>query len=259
MAYLDRSSRCRACLVFTILSLALVLSFLHFHSIEMHLPSILTTTTAATGLVVSQSTGQNDSSTFTNPILSRYGADPWVVRHDHYYYMTYTTGDNITILRSQSLTHWDAADVKLAFEPPQDEPYTYSNWAPELHYFESYQKWYIIYTADIDPDMPDPQVDMLCDFTCPAVNHRMFVLEGSCDDPWESEYEFKAELDTFDQFAIDGTYFRHDGRLFHIYSCWYDRYTSWPANLCITESEYILWSFDSCPTPAPCYETSCLV
>lgn len=71
---------------------------------------------------------------------------------------------------------------------------------------------------------------------CPAVFHRMFVLEGSgSEDPWEVEFSFKAELDTYDQFAIDGTYFQHESGLYHIYSCWDDKYSSWPANLCISK------------------------
>ena len=76
---------------------------------------------------------------------------------------------------------------------------------------------------------------MFCDYTCPAVNHRMYVLEGSTSDPWSSKYSMKGQLDTFDQFAIDGTYFQHSTGLYHIYSCWYRQYDGWPANLCITK------------------------
>lgn len=156
------------------------------------------------------------------------------------YYMTYTTQDNVTLLRSSTLTNWNSAEVKLVIQPPENTSYTFSNWAPEVHYFEQYQKWYFIYTADVDPDQPSPQQDMLCDYNCPAVNHRMFVLESSGPDIWESEYTMKAELDTYDQFAIDGTYFRYAEKLYHIYSCWYTNQTSWPAMLCISESEHYL-------------------
>jgi GH43 family beta-xylosidase len=63
----------------------------------------------------------------------------------------------------------------------------------------------------------------------------MFVLEGTgSDDPWTASFSIKAELNTFDQFAIDGTYFQYEKGLYHIYSCWEDQYSSWPANLCIT-------------------------
>lgn len=200
--------------------------------------SLFTTLLATVSYTFGQADNQNGTSTFTNPILSTYGADPWVIRHtDNYYYMLYTTADNITILRSPILTDWDNADVKLAFKAPEDTNYTYSNWAPELHYFDTYQKWFIIFTANRDNESPAPQVDMLCDFNCPAFYHRMFVLESTCQDPWESDYTLKSELDTYDQFAIDGTYFQYESKLYHIYSCWYDKYTSWPANLCISESE----------------------
>ncbi|KAK5941060.1 hypothetical protein PMZ80_006337 [Knufia obscura] len=177
----------------------------------------------------------SDATTYTNPVLEEVGADPWVVRSGDYYYITYTTQDNVTLLRSSILTDWNSAEVKLVFSPPENTSYTYSNWAPEVHYFEQYQKWYFIYTADVDPDHPSPQQDMLCDYTCPAVNHRMFALESSGSDIWESEYSMKAELNTYDQFAIDGTYFQHADKLYHIYSCWYTNQTSWPAMLCISE------------------------
>jgi hypothetical protein len=70
-------------------------------------------------------------------------------------------------------------------------------------------------------DTPSPEIDAFCPFNCPAVYHRMFVLENSSDDPWSSNYTMKAELNTYDQFAIDGTYFRHTTGLYHVYSCWW--------------------------------------
>jgi hypothetical protein len=73
--------------------------------------------------------------------------------------------------------------------------------------------------------------------TCPAVNHRMFVLESSSDDPWNSDYAFKGQLDTYDQFAMDGTSFQHSSGLYHVYSCWYEAYVSWLSMLCVTRRE----------------------
>ena len=67
---------------------------------------------------------QNNSATYTNPILDAVGADPWVTRYDGYYYMTYTTATNITILRSKVLTDWNNADAKLAFQPPMGKNYS---------------------------------------------------------------------------------------------------------------------------------------
>lgn len=65
----------------------------------------------------------------------------------------------------------------------------------------------------------------------------MFVLESSGSDPWTSNYTLKSQLDTYGQFAIDGTYFQHSTGLYHIYSCWYRAYDGWPSNLCITKSK----------------------
>jgi GH43 family beta-xylosidase len=79
------------------------------------------------------------------------------------------------------------------------------------------------------------ETDMFCDYTCRAVYHRMYVLEGSTSDPWSSKYIMKGQLNTFDQFAIDGTYFQHSTGLYHIYSCWYRQHGGWPANLRITK------------------------
>lgn len=130
---------------------------------------------------------------------------------------------------------WNDAETRLIFDPPKGFNYSTDLWAPELHQIES--RWYIIFTADPNSDSPIPEIDMLCDFNCPAVHHRMYVLEGTGDDPWASEFTYKSQLDTYNQFAIDGTYFQHKAGLYHVYSCWFSEYMSWPANLCITKSK----------------------
>ncbi|CAK4033150.1 glycoside hydrolase family 43 [Lecanosticta acicola] len=172
------------------------------------------------------------SATYTNPIVPT-GADPWMLRYGNYYYLLYTETDNITMWRSPSLTDWSNADMKAAFLPPKGQDYSTYLWAPELHQIDN--KWYIIFTADPNKDTPPRDIEMLCNFGCPAVNHRMYVLEGSTSDPWTSDYTLKSQLNTYDQFAIDGTYFQHSTGLYHIYSCWYSAYEAWPANLCITK------------------------
>lgn len=204
-----------------------------FSTIFLSLSLLSTWAFAQYSNTTNNGTSTNATTTYTNPILNKVGADPWVIQHGNYYYMTYTTNDNITILRSSVLTDWDNADVKLAFDPPPGMNYSTDLWAPELHQIDN--SWYIIFTADPNSDTPSPEVDMWCDYSCPAVNHRMYVLQGSSSDPWDSIYTLKSQLNTYDQFAIDGTYFQHDSGLYHIYSCWYRQYDAWPANLCITK------------------------
>lgn len=128
---------------------------------------------------------------------------------------------------------WNIAERKVIFEPPPGHNYSTDLWAPELHFLDN--KWWVIFTGDPRNDSPRPEVDMYCEYSCPAVHHRMFVLEGSGTDPWTSTFTYKAQLNTYDSFAIDGTYFPHNGNLYHIYSCWYTAYDGWPANLCITQ------------------------
>ncbi len=132
-------------------------------------------------------------------------------------------------------SNWNNAESKLLFKPPKGMNYSTDMWAPEIHNIDN--KWYVIFTADPAGDSPPPATDMFCEFGCPAVNHRMFVLESDGSDPWASNYTLKSQLNTYDQFAIDGTYFRHSSGLYHIYSCWYRQYDGWPANLCITKSK----------------------
>ena len=88
--------------------------------------------------------------------------------------MTSTQNTNITILRGRSLTDWNSADNKTVFNPAYGHDYSTDLWAPELHAFDD--KWYIIFTADPNYDSPNPAVDSLCAFNCPAIYHRMYVL-----------------------------------------------------------------------------------
>ncbi|CAI7568344.1 unnamed protein product [Penicillium pancosmium] len=180
-------------------------------------------------------TNKSSGTTYSNPIMTTNAGDPYMVHHDGWYLFTYSTNDNITLKRSRSLTdNWDTAETKLLFKPDPEsgDPWSTDLWAPEIHQIDD--RWYIIFSATPDADSPHPLQDAMCPFECPAVNHRMFVLESDGSDPWASSYSMKGMLNTFNQFAIDGTYFRYDNQLYHIYSCWEDTYSAWPANLCIT-------------------------
>lgn len=78
--------------------------------------SLLALFLAILGLSLAQAQS-NSSNTFANPIIAS-GADPWVLKHEGAYYMTYTNFGNITILKSPSLTDWEDAEIKAVFVPP---------------------------------------------------------------------------------------------------------------------------------------------
>lgn len=172
------------------------------------------------------------------PVTQNVG-DPWMTRYtdpdgEDWYLFTYTTNNNITLKRSKALTdNWDYAETRVVFKPDatSGEPWSTDLWAPEIHNISG--TFYIIFTATPDADNPPPLQDALCPINCPAINHRMFVLQGGSD-PWRSNFTLKGMLNTYDQFAIDGTYFLYGDTIYHIYSCWQEQTSAWPANLCIT-------------------------
>ncbi|KAG6367849.1 hypothetical protein INS49_002045 [Diaporthe citri] len=187
-------------------------------------------------------TNTTTNTTYSNPIFTANVGDPYMTRYsadgDEWYLFTYSTNDNITLRRSRALTdNWDNQETRLVFSPDprgQDagQPWSTDLWAPEIHNISG--KWYIIFSATPDFDNPPPLQDAACPINCPAINHRMFVLEGDGPDPWSADFTLKSELNTYDQFAIDGTYFIHNQQIYHIYSCWQEQTSAWPANLCIT-------------------------
>ncbi|OTB19348.1 glycoside hydrolase family 43 protein [Daldinia sp. EC12] len=159
------------------------------------------------------------NATFSNPVMTLN------------YLFTYTTKSNITLRHSRYLTdNWDNTESRVVFNPDSTsgEPWSTRLWAPEIHNISG--SWYIIFPAISDGDKPPRLLDAMC----PAINHRMFVLAGDGPDPWTAKFEMKPMVDTYDMFAIDGTYFHFEDRLYHIYSYWEHKYSSCPANLCIT-------------------------
>ena len=140
--------------------------------------------------------------TFTNPLLPS-GADPWCIYKDGYYYYTNTTGTNITIWKTNSIADLATAEKKVVFTPPDTGLYSKEIWAPEIHYLQN--KWYIYFAADSGRN----------------VDHRLWVLENSSDDPLKGEWVVKGKLTTpDDKWSIDGTVYDHNGKLYLLWSGW---------------------------------------
>lgn len=184
-------------------------------------------------------TNKSTNATYSNPVFTQNVGDPWMTRYtdsagEEWYLFTCSTNDNITLWRSKALTdNWDHAESRVVFnpDPASGEPWATDLWAPEIHNISG--AWYIIFSATPDADNPPPLQDARCPINCPAINHRMFVLGGGAD-PWTANFTMKGMVNTYDQFAIDGTYFLYNNEMYHIYSCWQEQTSAWPANLCIT-------------------------
>ncbi|MDN4075385.1 family 43 glycosylhydrolase [Fictibacillus terranigra] len=144
---------------------------------------------------------------FKNPVVGD-GADPWIVKHtDGYYYYTQTTGNNITVRKSKTLSDLDHSEKKVVWTPKPTDPNSQHMWAPELHFLDG--KWYIYYAAS-DGDMGKQQ---------------MYVLESENSDPLSSySYpegtEFGKIADPSDKWAIDGTILEYNSQRYFVWSGW---------------------------------------
>lgn len=148
----------------------------------------------------------SQSATFTNPV-ARSGQDPWVIRRSDHYYLCQSIIGNIRgsvwVNRSRRLQDIGQDNWKSVWTPPKGTPYSRELWAPELHHVNG--KWYIYVAADDGNNH----------------NHRMFVLEGTSDNP-QDPFKFKGKIAApTDRWAIDGTVLQMPGGdLYFIWSGW---------------------------------------
>lgn len=148
------------------------------------------------------------------PIIDNNGADPWVYRKDDTYYYTKTTGNNVTLWKSNHLSTMASGQEKIVWEMPNQFE---SAWAPELHYFDG--QW-VIYVA----------------VNKPTQTHRMYALTNKEKDPFKGEWQLSAVQGMDDKFAIDGTVLQLDSGNYFIWSGW-EGYENIAQNLYIAKME----------------------
>jgi GH43 family beta-xylosidase len=142
--------------------------------------------------------------TFTNPLLSS-GPDPWVLKKDDNYYYMHTTGNNITLWRTKTMSNLSQAISQPVFFPPATGANSRNVWAPELHYLDG--KWYLYYTAGSST---------VADLSM----QRTFVLENSAADPFANSWVDKGQLFNAGEnfWAIDGSILELNGLRYFIWS-----------------------------------------
>lgn len=140
--------------------------------------------------------------TFTNPVV-KHGADPWVIRFGTNYYFCQSRLDGIWVNRSARLEDIGVNHWKRIWLAPAGTAWSKQIWAPELHFLQG--KWYVYFTAD-DGD---------------NARHRMYVLEGTSDDP-QAPFIFKGKIAApGDRWAIDGTVLEMpEQKLYFIWAGW---------------------------------------
>lgn len=138
---------------------------------------------------------------FRNPIVSS-GADPWVILHEGIYYYCYSRSDMVAVKKAKRLQDIDLERHRFVWNPTQGEAYSRELWAPELHYLDG--KWYIYVAADDGKNE----------------NHRMYVLEGTTQNPQDPFTLVGKIADPSDRWAIDGTVLTVGGKRYFIWSGW---------------------------------------
>lgn len=143
-----------------------------------------------------------ESKTFKNPILET-GPDPWVFKDNDTYFVTFTTGNNITLIRTKKMSDLKKGVQKVIWIPPASGMNSKEIWAPELHKINGV--WYLYYAASNGDNS----------------THRMWVLENPSSDPLEGVWTDKGVLALpDDKWAIDGSPFELNGKLYYIWSGW---------------------------------------
>jgi len=173
----------------------------------------------------------NPQEVFYNPLLES-GADPYAFYHsDGYYYYTNTLGNRLDLWRTRDLTDLKNAERKTVFVPSPNTAYSKNLWAPEVTYLRG--TWYFYFAAD-DGD---------------HVNHRMYALENSSQDPFQGRFVMKGKVSSADDnWAIDGGVFEHNGALFMIWSGW--ETTPWvDYEIQRIYKVFLIYSASGCWTP----------
>lgn len=148
-----------------------------------------------------------------SPIIDQDGADPYVLKHGDVYYYTKTTGNNITLIRSDNLSGISAGEICVLYEPMSELE---NLWAPEIFYLD--EVWYVYFAANV------PGEEM----------HHMYVLINENSDPFEGDWKCEPVAGMDDKFAIDGTVFEVESRRYFVWSGW-EGYENICQNLYLAE------------------------
>lgn len=146
-------------------------------------------TTTINLLTVLSVTGTNTTRTFTNPLRTLNGSDPFLVYTNGYYYLATTTWRSVELTRSRTLEGLKTAAPQIIYRMPNPNPAGGNDvWVPELHDING--TWHMYFSE----------------------GRKSRVLPGT-DDPWRWEpYGLgsdgtlkKSPIQVHQEWGIDGT------------------------------------------------------
>ena len=163
---------------------------------------------------------------YNNPIIIQ-RADPFIYKHtDGYYYFTASVPeyDRIEIRRAKTIQGLNEAEPFMAWIKHENGIMSANIWAPEIHYIDN--KWYVYFAAAHTSETEDGVFD-----------HRMYVIENSCEDPLTDKWVEKGQIKTsWESFALDATTFEHNNRRYLVWAQ-RDHNIKGNSNLYISEME----------------------
>ena len=148
------------------------------------------------------------ATTFSNPLRTRNGSDPFLVHVEGYYYLMTTTWRDLQISRAKTLegfkttttttTSGGGSETKTIYALANPKPEGNDVWAPELHKING--TWYVFFSED----------------------RKSWVLTGGAH-PWESNFGGKPER-VHQEWGIDGTIVEipfpgRNGNHYFVWSC----------------------------------------
>jgi GH43 family beta-xylosidase len=149
----------------------------------------------------------DDKVYFTNPIRN-YGADPWIIFHNGYYYYSETSGnEKVYVIKSRTITGIGNERSVLVWQAPSagTNGARYNIWGPHINFINN--EWYIYFAAQSGPD--------------DSFKHqRMWVLKSDSDNPLGAYTEIGEVLNSNDtEWAIDGSILvRQDGSYYFVWA-----------------------------------------
>ncbi|KAF2762899.1 glycoside hydrolase family 43 protein [Pseudovirgaria hyperparasitica] len=133
---------------------------------------------------------------YSNPLKEVDGADPFIVWHDGFWYLTTTTSPTIQITRAKNLESLKTGEHKIVFS--DTEPSRKCDlWAPEIHLLDG--NWYLYYSAS----------------ACDTDSNRLHVLKGGSS-PWDP-YSYLGQMSS--EWGIDGSVLIVNKRRYFMFSC----------------------------------------
>lgn len=172
------------------------------------LPLVALLTFPAPPLTFAQPDDELPAGYLSNPLNAFGGADPWLVYHEGYYYLSTTTWrSELLMTRSPTLAGLKTA-IPVQIYVETDPSRCCNMWAPEFYLLDGPNgpRWYFYYSAGTSGTHD---------------NQRTHVLESAGTDPL-GPYTYKSRIyDPYnDGWAIDGSILELNDALYFLFSSW---------------------------------------